>query len=200
VPDSEPEYWNHNTAYHPWLLSIAERRHGDVLDVGGGDGLLAHRLSAVSRWVLAIEPDPDAATRATGRLAGTANVSLVQTDFAHFEPDGRRFDLITFVASLHHMDLRASLIRARDMLTPSGEIAVVGLSANKTPWDWVWALACLLPVRIGSLRHHETPDIGVVMTDPVESLSEIRRIADEVLPGASIRRALYYRYLLRWTR
>jgi hypothetical protein len=35
-------------------------------------------------------------------------------------------------------------------------------------------------------------------TDPRQSLSEIRQTADEVLPGASVRRTLYHRYLFRW--
>ena len=47
--------------------------------------------------------------------------------------------------------------------------------------------------------HRETRDIGVKVTEPEESLSEIRHAIDEVLPGASTRRALYYRYLMRWT-
>lgn len=192
------EYWNHNTAYHPWLIDIARRRGGDVLDVGGGDGLLAQRLSGVCRSVTAIEPDPTAARRAAERVAAVANVTVVQTDFQRFEPDERRFDLVCFVASLHHMDLRTALVKARGLLTPNGEIAVVGLSANKSVVDWVWALTCLVPAAIGSRLHHETPDIGVVMTDPKESLDEIRRTADEVIPGASVRRTLYYRYLLRW--
>ncbi len=197
MPDSH-EYWNHNTAYHPWLIGIARQHNGDVLDVGGGDGLLAQRLSGVSGSVTAIEPDSAVAQRAMNRLASRANVAVVQTDFQRYARDGRRFDLITFVASLHHMDLRTSLLRAREMLTPTGELAVVGLSANKSPIDWLWALACLPAVRIGSRLHRETPDIGVVMTDPLESLREIRRTADEVIPGASVRRTLYYRYLLRW--
>lgn len=192
------EYWNHNTAYHPWLIDIARRRGGDVLDVGGGDGLLAQRLCGVCRSVTAIEPDPAAARRAAERVAAVANVTVVQTDFQRFEPDGRRFDLVCFVASLHHMDLRTALVKARELLTPNGEIAVVGLSANKSVVDWAWALTCLVPAAIGSRLHHETPDIGVVMTDPKESLDEIRRTADEVIPGASVRRTLYYRYLLRW--
>ena len=195
---SPHDYWNHNTAYHPWLVSIAERHHGDVLDVGGGDGLLAQRLSHVSRSVTSIEPDPDAAQRATSRLAAHDNIAVVRTDFEHYTPGGRRFDFITFVASLHHMDLRATLEKAKELVTPTGEIAVVGLSANKSAIDWLWAAACLPAVRVGSLIHRETPDIGVVMTDPRDSLREIRRVADEVLPGATVRRALYYRYLLRW--
>jgi hypothetical protein len=48
--------------------------------------------------------------------------------------------------------------------------------------------------------HSETRNIGVVVKDPQESLDGIRRAVDHVLPGASARRALYYRYLLRWSR
>jgi SAM-dependent methyltransferase len=200
VPDAQREYWNHNTAYHPWLIDIAEHHHGDVLDVGGGDGLLAQRLSCVSRSVAVIEPDPHAAQRARNRLAGNTNTVVVPTAFERYAPGAQRFDLVAFVASLHHMDLRAGLLKARELLRPDGEIAVVGLSANKSLTDWIWALACLPAVRIGGLAHRETPDVGLVMTDPRESLSEIRRTADEVIRGATVRRALYYRYLLRWTR
>jgi hypothetical protein len=34
---TDRDYWNHNTAYHPWLLDIATQRGGDVLDVGCGE-------------------------------------------------------------------------------------------------------------------------------------------------------------------
>ena len=138
VVETPDEYWNHNTAYHPWLVDIATRHNGDVLDVGGGDGLLAQRMSPVSRSVTAIEPDPSAVQRASERLADHPGVAVVETDFERYQPNGQRFDLITFVASLHHMDLRPTLSRARDMLTPTGEIAVVGLSANKSIPDWLW--------------------------------------------------------------
>ena len=40
--------------------------------------------------------------------------------------------------------------------------------------------------------------MGVVVTAPSDGVDDIRRVADDVLPGASLRRALYYRYLLRW--
>lgn len=75
---------------------------------------------------------------------------------------------------------------------------MVGLSANKSVADWVWAGLCLPAVRAGSRLHRESRNIGVAVADPRESLSEIRQTADKVLPGARIRRGLYYRYRLRW--
>jgi 2-polyprenyl-3-methyl-5-hydroxy-6-metoxy-1,4-benzoquinol methylase len=181
------DYWNHNTAYHRWLIEIAARHQGDVLDVGCGDGLLAQRLAPVSRSVTAIDPDAAAIQRAADRLATHRHVTVSRESFDTFQT-GRKFDLITFVASLHHMDLRTSLVKARDLLTRSGEIAVVGCAANKTVRDWFWAAMVVPAARFGSWVHSETRNVGVV----------IRRAADEVLPGASVRRALYYRYLLLW--
>jgi len=194
---SDHDYWNHNTAYHPWLVAIAAEHRGDVLDIGCGDGLLAQRLAPVSRSVTGIDTDPAAIARAADRLAPLRHVTVSQADFQDYQAGARRFDLITFVASLHHMDLRASLVKARDLLTPTGEIAAVGCSANKTVRDWVWSAMCVPAARIGSLLHSETRNIGVVVTDPQEGLDDIRGTVDEVLPGASLRRALYYRYLLR---
>jgi 2-polyprenyl-3-methyl-5-hydroxy-6-metoxy-1,4-benzoquinol methylase len=193
------DYWNHNTAYHPWLVAIAAEHRGDVLDVGCGDDLLAQRLSPVSRSVTGIDPDPAAIGRAADRFASGRHVTVSHGDFQDYQPGARRFDLITFVASLHHMDLRASLVKARGLLTPTGEIAVVGCSANRTVRDWVWSAMCVPAARIGSWLHSETRNIGVVVKDPKEGLDDIRRTVDEVLPGASVRRALYYRYLLRWS-
>lgn len=191
-------YWNHNTAYHPWLLGIASESAGDVLDVGCGDGLLAARLAPVARSVTGIDPDPDALQRARDRLSAVGTVTLEEADFLAFDPGPRRFDLITFVATLHHMPLRPALERARGLLTPTGQLAVVGLSANTTVRDWLWSALCLPAVQIGSRLHRETSDVGVRISEPREGLGEIRRVAGEVLPGASLRRALYYRYLLRW--
>lgn len=197
-PGAMTEYWNHNTAYHPWLRRIAAQRPGDVLDVGCGDGLLAARLAPVSRSVTAIDPDSAAVERARRRLAGHPAVTVQPADFLQYDPGDRRFDLVTFVASLHHMPLRPALRRARDLLRPGGTVAVVGLAANRTGRDLAWSAMCLPVVKVASRWHREVADIGVVMTDPREGVDDIRAVADEVLPGAVVRRALYYRYLLRW--
>ncbi len=84
------------------------------------------------------------------------------------------------------------------MLRPGGELALVGISANKTIADWTWAGLCTPAAHVGSWLHHEARNIGVLVAEPRESLGEIRRVAGDVLPGAVIRRGLYYRYRLLW--
>lgn len=191
------EYWNHNAAYHAWLVDIAARQRGDVLDVGCGEGLLVQRLAAVSRTVVGIDSDPESVRRARGRLQSVGNASVRLLSFEDLAA-AQRFDLITFVASLHHLPLRETLRKSRRMLRPRGQLAIVGLSANKTIADWTWAALCTPAARLGSRLHRETRNIGVAVAEPHDSLGEIRRVADDVLPGALVRRGLYYRYRLLW--
>lgn len=192
------DYWNHNTAYHRWLVDIASRHRGDVLDVGCGEGLLAARLAEVSRSVVGIDADPRSVRRASERLQPFGNATVRLLRFEDVERAERSFDLITFVASLHHLPLRDTMRKARQMLRPAGQLAVVGLSANKSIADWLWAGLCTPAARAGSLLHRETRNIGVAVADPRESLAEIRQATADVLPGARIRRGLYYRYRLLW--
>ena len=112
-------------------------------------------------------------------------------------PDGS-FDVVTLVASLHHMDMAAAIPKARSLLRPGGDLIVVGLSANKSAADWMLSALMLPFARLGGWVHHETCDVELVATDPAESFGEIREFVQRELPGARMRRALYYRYLLRW--
>jgi hypothetical protein len=84
------------------------------------------------------------------------------------------------------------------LLRPGGELAVVGLAVNETLGDWAWSLACLPVALAGSRLHRETRDIGVPVTEPQESLAQIRQAVDEVVANATICRGLYYRYRLHW--
>jgi 2-polyprenyl-3-methyl-5-hydroxy-6-metoxy-1,4-benzoquinol methylase len=126
------------------------------------------------------------------------NASVRVARFEELAAADARFDVITFVASLHHLSLVPALTTARQLLRPGGELAVVGLAANRSLADWLWSGLCLPAVRVGSALHRETRDIGVAVAEPGEGLAEIRRLAGELLPGVVVRRGLYYRYLLRW--
>ncbi|MCT1477250.1 bifunctional 2-polyprenyl-6-hydroxyphenol methylase/3-demethylubiquinol 3-O-methyltransferase UbiG [Microbacterium sp. p3-SID336] len=204
VPDAGVDrgaYWNHNTAYHPWILRIAARGSTeDALDVGCGEGLLVQRLAPLFTTVTGIDPDPAAIARAQDRLRGAHRAKVALSSFADFDAADRRFDLITFVATLHHMDLRPTLAKTARLLRPGGTLAVVGLAANRSAGDWILSALAVPWVRLGSALHRESRDIGVATAAPRESLAEIRTTAETVLPGVRVRRGLYYRYLLSWTK
>lgn len=199
---SEPDgYWNHNTAYHPWILrTVGNRRR--VLDVGCGDGLLLRRLAPSAEEVVGLEPDPATAERARVRVAGlseeSARVEVVESGLLEYRP-AAAFDAIVFVASLHHLGLQVGIDRALDLLNPGGVLVVVGLAREAGVADWVRSAASIpLNKVIGALRH-ERHDVGVPTTDPNETYADVRRVVRSTLPGAHWRYGLHYRYLLRWT-
>lgn len=194
------KYWNHNTVFHEELVEDAKVRGGRVLDIGCGDGLLLQRLAPFAQQVIGIDPDTIAIERAQTRLAAASNVSLVNTDFLAMPVPSQEecYSTVICVATLHHMELRSALLQMRQVLAPGGRLLIVGIAADKSIMDLVISGLFLLPIRIVDRLHGGMQDPGVRMTDPKESLNEIRQLAHEVLPGAIIRRRFYYRYFISW--
>jgi hypothetical protein len=76
------------------------------------------------------------------------------------------YELITFIATLHHMDLAPALRRARELVAPGGELFIVGVSARKTPTDWIISGLQVSVVRVLSRWRREVRNIGVVVAEP----------------------------------
>ena len=200
MPPNADEYWNHNTAFHPRLLRAAGQTHGPILDVGCGDGLLVSKLARIGESVIGLDPDKTAVDAAIVRCASLPNVEIRQTGFLDAPLDEETFALITMVATLHHMDAHSALHRAARLLQPGGNLFIVGIPRLASRRDFWWATSQLLRARIvGKVRAEHWPEgIPTALSDL--TLSEVRAIAEEALPGAHVKRAPYYRYTLRWTR
>jgi hypothetical protein len=97
----------------------------------------------------------------------------------------------------NHMDVSPALQKALFLLAPGGELLVVGLAANKSIADWTLSGLAWPVAYVGSRLHRETRGMGLPLADPKQSLGEISATARAMLPNVSVRRALYYRYLLR---
>jgi len=194
------QYWNHNTAFHDKLVADAKLRGGRVLDIGCGDGLLLQRLAPFFDRVVGIDPDENAIERAQNRLNTVSNVSLINGDLLSMPipPQKDRYNTVICVATLHHMELRTALMKMHQFLAPEGRLLIVGLAANKSIIDFIISGLLVLPIRFMDRLKGGVQDIGVRIAAPKESLSEIRQVTHEVLPGAVIRRHFYYRYLLSW--
>jgi len=188
-------YWNHNVHYQPVILNAVPPGCRSALDVGCGDGLLAARLAARSAAVTGI--DRDAPMIAAARARAISSATFVQADFLSWPAEPGSFDFACAVTALHHMDFAAALAKMAGLVRPGGRVAVVGLAANTTPWEWVVSGAGVPLQRWYSLtRGYGEP--GAPVMDPVLGWAQTRAIARRVLPGVRYRRHLLWRYSLVW--
>jgi len=189
--------WNHNIHYHDLVLQSAAAGCRRALDVGCGGGLLARRLAQHCEEVIAIDLDRDAIAeaRAGGDLEG--RIKFVEGDVMTYSLPDDNFELIAAVATLHHLELRPALARFRTLLRPGGVLAIIGLYRGATLGDRVRA-AIAFPVSWGLRAIRGYADVGAPVENPRETLLEIQSACDILLPGASLRRHLLFRYSLIW--
>ncbi|MBB5781088.1 class I SAM-dependent methyltransferase [Nonomuraea jabiensis] len=194
--------WSHNDHYGGWVVGqVVASGAGHVLDVGCGTGNLAALLRRRVATVTGLEPDPATARAAAERFADDPAVTIVQTDFAGRDPQ-RRWDAVTLVAVLHHLPLVPTLRELRGCLAPGGRLVVVGCYREAGPADLLAALPAMVanPV-MGLVKHPARADVPPLhMTAPTaeaqETLADIRAAAARELPGARVRRRLFWRYTL----
>jgi len=204
----QPLRWDHNAHYHRWLLQQLPLAPQDVLDVGCGAGGLAAKLAAQPAHVDAVDVSAPMIARARTRYATTGNVRWLVGDLLDpglpLEHEG--YDAVTAVSSLHHMPLRPALGRLAGLVRPGGVLAVIGFYRQATLTDrGIEALALPANAAVGAVLAFRgragKPDAeGMPVREPEATLAEIRDVAAEQLPGAHLRRRLYWRYSLLWHR
>lgn len=189
--------WNHNEWYRRWLLRQLPSRVVSALDVGCGLGDLARSLNA----------DRVTAIDASARMIERASASSGEINWIHGDVlthELGRYDVVTAEASLHHLPLREGLTRLAELTRPGGTLVVIGLYLTATRADKAMELVTLPANAVVGLakaingtggKPHDT-EMPMVMTAP--TLPEIRAAAAEIVPGARIRRHVFWRYSLVW--
>ncbi len=202
--------WSHNEHFHQWILRNLPARRLAAVDIGCGTGLLAGKLALHFARVTGIDADDGMAAAASARLADNPRVSILRCGFMEFAGaagDGE-VDLMTLVAVLHHLDLGKTLARIPPLLAPGGRLLVVGLAQVDSLADEVVDLISAAANPVIGLITHPPPAIpsdrsaagrpAMPVTDPTTTLAEIAAAARTRLPGATVRRRLFFRYTLRW--
>ncbi|MET9760512.1 methyltransferase domain-containing protein [Streptomyces sp. NPDC006372] len=195
--------WDHNAHFHRWILRRLPGRVGSALDVGCGSGDLARLLGARAERVEGIDADPAITARARELTPAAAPVTYTVADAPGGLPDGP-YDVITCVAVLHHLPFTEALLAFRDRLAPAGTLVIVGVSRERTPADHLLgAVSVPLNIVMALLRNWGRPAPRPISmtarTSPADmTFPEIVREARAVLPGARLRRRLFWRYTLVW--
>ncbi|MEV5646100.1 class I SAM-dependent methyltransferase [Streptomyces flaveolus] len=195
--------WDHNAHYHRWIMRQLPRSFPRALDVGSGTGDLARLLATRAAAADAVDSDPAIVARAQELTPVHAPVTFTTADALTGVP-AASYDVITCVAVLHHLSFTDALAHFRRHLAPGGTLVVVGLWHARTPGDHLLGAAAMpLNAALGWIKNkggRACPPAS--MTAPVRpatmSFPEITREARRILPGARLRRRLFWRYTLVW--
>jgi SAM-dependent methyltransferase len=144
--------WNHNIHYGLQLLEQIPPNASDALDVGCGEGWFVRRLRAQLHHVTGIDPDEESLFLARGQLDVCGDgIEYLHGDFLAYPFAPASFDVITAIASLHHMDESAAVRRMAELLRPGGYLGVVALARSHTPLDFAYDIAGAFTTRARKL-------------------------------------------------
>jgi 2-polyprenyl-3-methyl-5-hydroxy-6-metoxy-1,4-benzoquinol methylase len=170
-----------------------------ALDVGCGNGSLTRELRGRGiPLVVGIDSDGPCIQRCKDHPEA-GDISYVVGDVLTSGLDPASFDVVSAVASLHHMDARSGLIRLRGLVAPGGVLVVIGLARSDLPKDIPIEVAAQIVSRVRQQpsKADSLPKPPTIWPPP-ERYATMRRLAGDLLPGVRWRRHLLWRYSLVW--
>jgi SAM-dependent methyltransferase len=148
--------------------------------------------------VVALDDDPAQVERARRTCAGLRNVAAVRGDFLSVDLGHEPFDVVTALASLHHLPFAPAVARIQELLRPGGRLLVLGVWEDRaTRRDRALNQVAALTNKVHQWAWG--PDrMDAPATEPEMTLAQVRHDVSRRLPGASVRRHLLWRYTLAW--
>lgn len=189
--------WNHNTHYHSRLLRLLPASGDSALDVGSGDGVFAALLAARFREVIAIDADADQVTATIARCEHQRNVRVHQADFLASGLPAQQFDVVTALASFHHMPFDKAAAEAQRVLKPGGRLVILGVWTDNDRADLAWNLASTgMNLFLRTVRGPDEMTAPSTMRET--SWRQAVATASVHLTDAKLSRHLLWRYTLVW--
>jgi len=192
------EIWNHNYAYHDWIRKNIPD-NSTILDVGCGNGTLSRLLAHDNKMIMGIDTNKFSINVANQNNKYN-NVKFIEADFLKYNFKNEKYDVIIFVASIHHMNMEKALIKAKKLLNTHGRIIIVGLAKPSTIIDYIIEILRIIPCFfLSKMKNHQTSEeLNIDTCYTVLTMNEIRRICNNILKKYHLRYGLYYRYLLKF--
>lgn len=218
----DEEGWTANNHYHDSLLKYIPQNCENALEIGCGTGAFARELARRSKRVVALDMSAEMVRVARKRSEGIGNLEFQVADVRRWEfPQERRisqehnlkepefqkehFDFVCSIATFHHLEQRELLLKIRDALRPGGVLVVLDLvesSGLRERMMDVVGFGVSVGLRLlNNGRLQPPPEVRKAWEqhgkhDHYSTISQVRTLADEILPGAVVKRCLLWRYLL----
>lgn len=201
----DEEGWTSNNHYHDFLLKHVPQNCENALEIGCGTGAFARDLAKRCKRVIALDLSSEMIRVARSRSGQFDNLEFQLADAITWNFPQSQFDFVCSIATLHHLEQRELLVKIKDALRPGGVLVILDLVQSNSLIELMLDVIGLGVSPMLRLIHNGRlqPPAEVRKAwdqhgkhDSYSTISQMRVLADEVLPGASVRRHLLWRYTL----
>lgn len=202
------EKWNANNHYDSILLKNIPDECDRILEVGCGTGNLCNLLAEKSNEVIGIDASPKMISIAKEQNK-CRNIHYVLGDYLKIEYPGEHFDCIISVATVHHLPMEAFLTKVKKELKRNCRLIILDLYHPGALTDYFFS-AIAFPIsklhrlfhnhRLISSKEHDEIWKKHGQRDSYLTLNQVSELSEKNLKGAKIRRLLFWRYSLIWTK
>ena len=201
----DEEGWTTNNHYHTSLLQHVPENCENALEIGCGTGAFSRQLAKRCKRVVGLDLSSEMIRVARSRSTGVDNVEFQLADVMTWDFPQAHFDFICSIATFHHLQQRELLLKIKEALKPRGVLVVLDLVESSNLGERmldVFAFGvspCLRLIHNGRLQ----PPAEVRNAweqhgkhDHYLTISQVRELAGEILPGSTVKRFLFWRYAL----
>src|SRR5687768_12562346 len=201
------EAWDHNSHYHDFLLRHVPSPCSKSLEIGCGTGAFSRLLAARSELVLALDLSPNMISIAEEQSASYQNIDFRVADVMTHNVGAEQFDCIVSIATFHHLPTEEALLRVKRALKVNGVLLVLDLFQPEGISDTLRS-AVAVPLSLGLrlltggriIAPQKVREAWARhgLTDSYLSLDQVREVCSSLLPGAVVKKHLFWRYSVIW--
>jgi len=201
----DDEGWTANNHYHSFLLKHVPQNCENAIEIGCGTGAFARLLAKRCKRVVALDLSSEMIRVARARSSEFDNLEFDLADAMTWDFPQSHFDFVCSIATFHHLQQRELFVKIKDTLKPGGVLVVLdlvesnGLTERMLDVFGLGVSGSLRLIHNGRLK----PPAEVRKAweqhgkhDSYATISQMRSLANELLPGAVITRHLLWRYSL----
>ena len=201
------EAWDHNSHYHDFLLKHVPSQCRASLEIGCGTGSFSRLLAARSDRLLALDLSPNMIRMAEEQSALYPNIDFRVADVMSLDVGAEQFDCIVSIATFHHLPTEEALLKMKRALKVNGVLLILDLFRAEGILD-VLSSGVALPMSMGlRLLNGSRPIASQKVRDAWArhgrhdsylTLDQVRKVCRDLLPGADVRKHLFWRYSVVW--
>ena len=201
----DDEGWTANNHYHSFLLKHVPQNCENAIEIGCGTGAFARLLATRCKRVIALDLSSEMIRVARARSSEFDNLDFQLADAMTWDFPQSYFDYVCSIATLHHLQQHELFVKMKDALKPGGVLVVLdlvesnGLVERMLDVIGFGVSGGLRLIHNGRLK----PPAEVRKAweqhgkhDSYSTVSQMRTLADDLLPGAVVTRHLLWRYSL----